>query len=371
MSNTIVFDIGSCTARVGNALDDRPLFKFPTIVGHNEKDSDEIYIGNDILTRRANTENQIDIKWNCPIKNGFIENMDEMAQLYDYSFQKLNKNPEEHPVLLTEPVLNEKANREHIAQCMFETFNTPGLYIQMPGVLGMYASGSVNGITVDIGNEIQEIVPVYEGFPLREGINRVNFGGSRITDYFRRLCSEKGYYWKEQLEELEEVKQIKEKMCYVAENYKDELMKPMYSIHTEKTYELPDGKRFTLENQTFRATEILFDPKMDNIDEDGVVERLVSSIFKCPIDLRRNLYKNVVLTGGSSKFEGLKNRIHSEMKQMIPPTVESKIYRGDDAEIDVWIGGSILGSLDSFKKVVLNKETYEENGPSIVHRRFL
>ena len=148
-------------------------------------------------------------------------------------------------------------------------------------------------------------------------------------------------------------------------------MKPTYSINTEKTYELPDGKRFTLENQTFRATEILFDPKMDNIDEDGVVERLVSSIFKCPIDLRRNLYKNVVLTGGSSKFEGLKNRIHSEMKQMIPPTVESKVYRGDDAEIDVWIGGSILGSLDSFKKVVLNKETYEENGPSIVHRRFL
>jgi len=102
---------------------------------------------------------------------------------------------------------------------------------------------------------------------------------------------------------------------------------------------------------------------------DGIDKIVYDSIQKCDIDIRKDLWTNVVLSGGTTMFNGIDTRLHKELKDQAPASVKVKIVAPPERKYSVWIGGSILSSLSTFQDMWITKDEYDESGPGIVHRK--
>jgi len=375
-AQAVVIDNGSGTIKAGFAGDDAPRAIFPTIVGrpNHQKETNgtaqkDVYVGDEaqIQFKKGSLEGKY------PIERGIVTSWDDMEAVWRHTFfNELQVEPEEHSVLLTETPLNPKLNREKMTQIMFETFNVPGFYIGNEAVLSLYASGRTNGIVLSAGYGVSYTLPVWEGHALSHAIMQPEpdepLGGHALTTYLMEMLTKRGYSFTT-LAEREIAKDIKEKLCYVVEDYDAEMDKSDTSPDLEKAYELPDGQVITIGKELFRCPHAYFNPALLGMASEGIYKLAYDSIMKCDVDIRRDLYANIVLSGGSTMFPGFAARMNREICSLAGASIKVNVVADPERKYFVWIGGSIVSSLSTFSEMWISKDEYDESGPGIVHKK--
>eukprot|EP01084_Bolivina_argentea_P234574 394914_1 len=426
----VVIDNGSAMITAGFAGDDAPRTVFPCVSGrrkvwpmqHPPKMNwavakhyhpKEVYVGDEAISKRNLLK-----RLQYPIQKGIVttfNDCDGMEKIWCHTFyNELRIQPEEHCVLCTDSPSNSKSSRKQMTQIMFESFNVPAFYIANQAVLALYESGNTTGIVIDSGYQITHTVPIYEGFPLKYAVNKLDIGGADVTRYLMNILNERGYSF-QTLSEQEVIKDYKEKCAYIAGNYADELEK---NGSSKNSFELPDGQMITFGNELFEAPEIIFNPKLINYDIDGISVMVIKSVNSCDKSLWKDMMRNVVLCGGNTMFNGIDKRLKNDIAQISmsnsKPLIDGYVrkyasnkiyddvmnitydyygmrvrmsdnclkYDGFIVEYDginivakthrkysAWVGGSIVASLDAFQDQWITKSEYDEIGTTILDRK--
>jgi actin-related protein 2 len=374
----IVCDNGTGFVKVGYAGHNFPTSIFPSMVGRpilraeeavaEGVELKEIMCGDEAAAVR----HSLDIHY--PIEEGIVKNWDDMEHLWNYTFfDKLRIDPRNHKILLTEPPQNPLSNRERLVQTMFEKYQFASVNVSIQAMLTLYAQGLMTGVVVDTGDGVTHVVPVYDGFVPQNLIKRVDVAGRHITQYLIKLLLLRGHAFN-RTADFETVRQIKEKLCYVAYDIDEERKLAADTTVLMENYTLPDGRVIRVGRERFEAPEALFNPQLVDCEKSGMADMVFDMIQQADIDCRTEYYKHIVLSGGSSMYPGLPTRLEKDIRNRY----FNEILRGNEAGLKkfklriedpprrkhmVFLGGSVLADIMKDRaEFWMSRQEYQENG---------
>ena len=241
------------------------------------------------------------------MEEGNISDFELQKAVWEYLLKKLNVGGSTK-VLLTETPFCSKQNKERIAELFFEEFGFKSLKFSVQALLALFSEDRMSGLVIDSGDGVTHAVPVHEGFVDKLNMNRINVAGRHVTDYLAKLLLIKGYLFSTS-SEVETVREIKEKCGYVSCNIELDRRLARETTFLETEYQLPDGRFISLGRERFEATEGLFYPQLMGKEDDGIVDLIVKTIQVSPMDNKKSLLQNILISGGTSMFPGMPDRI--------------------------------------------------------------
>jgi len=421
--SALVVDIGTSSIRAGYAGDDAPKAIIPTSYGFKSKTSD-----GDVAMAEAGEDGEAKKKdaklflgqhgpsiWRDqmeignPLREGLVHDFEPIVPLISYAFVDIMRcSAAEHPVLVTEPAWNTAANRERMAEIMFEEFQVPAFYIANTGVLNAFAAGKGSALVIDVGQTMASITPVVDGFVLRKGLvssplpqlvhanakhiltnhtptrrgidlyphqlvaskTPVELGAlPRFTLREDRVSGTTGS-WKKWYEANEVDEWIQSVAGVLEQGWNDQAA----ATRPQKPYEFPTGYNAYFGPERFAVGEQFFSHSRElaatNPNLPKSIPQLISeSLRACDPDLRQVLMGNVVLTGGGSLFAGFGERLSNELGRNFPHVKIHAPGNPTERRYGGWLGGSILASLGTFHQLWISKEEWQEHGKAIVGQR--
>ncbi|VAI35792.1 unnamed protein product [Triticum turgidum subsp. durum] len=364
----------------------------------------KFYVGQELEFRRDHMEVI------SPMKDGTVTDWDVVDNIWNHAFRRrLLINPEEHPMLIAEPSINSAQQREKAAELMFEKYKVPALFLAKNAVLTSFASGRATSLVVDSGGGSTVVSAVHDGYVLQKSVATSPIGGEFLTDCMMKSLESKGvvirprYSFKKKEVSPGDYKvvdldfpnttdsyrlyhmraiasDIKETVCRVPDTPFDEVA---YANVPTTSYELPDGQTIEVGAERFKIPDILFNPFLSQEQNKFIASsvdainnnnnnKVLESVNRCDVDIRKELLSSILLSGGSSSILQLKDRLEKEVLEESPQNARVKVLAsGNSTErrFSVWIGGSILASLGSFQQMWFSKAEYEEHGVSYIQRK--
>jgi len=376
-NSVVVCDNGTGFVKCGYAGSNFPAHIFPSLVGRpilrsstkvGNIELKDLMLGEEASELRA----MLDVRY--PMENGIVRDWEDMRHVWNYTFyDKLKIDPTTTKILLTEAAMNPKQNRKRLVQEMFETYHFKGVSVAVQAVLTLYAQGLVTGIVLDSGDGVTHIVPVFDGYSLPHLTRRLDIAGRDITKFLIKLLLLRGYAFNDSAD-FETIRQLKEKLCYVAYDTDVEKKLALETTVLVEQYKLPDGRVIKVGGERFEASEALFQPHLINVESGGIAQLLFSTIQAADIDLRSEFYKHIVLSGGTTMYPGLPSRLEREIKQLYLENV----LKGDTSRLSkfkiriedpprrkhmVFLGGAVLANVMKDRpEFWISREEYEEQG---------
>ena len=367
----IIIDLGSSAIKVGLGNQESPSLVFPNYIGkikypkigwkNVELTEDErisatpkYFIGNDCKKYFGV------LKLNYPMNHGIFYNEDDISSIFEYINKNLEKDNiliSEHPILISEPLLNPKKNKLLIAKLLFDKYKAKALIFASQPILSLFSTASTSGIILESGDGVTQSCICYDGYDVPSSFKRINFGGREITEYLQLSLNKKGYPLMSS-DGFQIVKNIKEELCNCG-NVENQISK----------YTLPDDSEIEIGDEKSKVTELLFDPSINGYEYESIQSILVNSLNQSNIniDLRSKLFGSIFLSGGNMKFKGMKERLHKEIKKLSPNNIKVGLHLSSNAENACWIGGSVISGLEAFKEMYVTSQDWVEKTESIIH----
>eukprot|EP00929_Paragymnodinium_shiwhaense_P099444 TRINITY_DN61095_c0_g1_i1.p1 TRINITY_DN61095_c0_g1~~TRINITY_DN61095_c0_g1_i1.p1 ORF type:complete len:392 (+),score=95.76 TRINITY_DN61095_c0_g1_i1:88-1263(+) len=384
MKPAVVCDTGTGVVKAGFAGEQEPSYMFPTMLGRPMLRSDSALSGgrrlNDVMFGWEADANRSSLAISRPIENGVVQNWDDLEAIWDYTFKKMGVDCSERRVVQTEAAMNPARNRERIVQVMFEKYGFEAVNVSVQAILALNSQGLKSGFVVDAGDGVTHLVPVTEGYLEPNLVRRVNLAGRHVTTHLMKLLQSNGHPLNSQAD-FETVREVKQKHCYVALDLAAERKLAAETTVVEKNYALPDGRVMRIGAERFMAPEVLFTPGLASEAEDkGLSELVYDTIMKSDINVRKDYFAHILLSGGTTMFPGFSSRLEKDLRRLylegvlkgdkdrarqFKCTVEDPPRR----QHMVFQGGSIMASAQSPDSPWwISRAEYQEVGAKTVHR---
>jgi centractin len=372
----IIVDIGSGEVKAGFSGEENPKVIFQNYFGepkykkilrtfNNEQELNEQFIGEDCEKYMGL------IKLRFPVKHGVFESEQDILSVFNHVFSKLGLNSQEikeHPVLVTEPLLNPYTNREKIAYSLMDNLGVPALFFASQPILSLFSTSNTSGTVLESGEGVTQSCVIYEGYSIPSSYERYNYGGGDVTEYLKNLLKKRGYHFYNSTE-YRLVKDIKENSCFCyPNNANNDIEETKRSANKNpNNYYLPDGSCILIGDEKLLAPEILFNPEYIGKEYLSFPDMIINSINKVDIQIRLKSYENILLSGGNTCFNALNEQLHSELKNRLIKNMKININKSEKPKYSCWIGGNIISTLEIFKKMWVTKNDWNEKGSKVVH----
>ena len=375
----IIVDIGSGEIKAGFSGEQNPKLVFKNYFGepkfkkvlrtfnNDNQDLSEQYIGDDCEKFMGL------IKLRFPVKHGVFENEKDIFLIFNYLYSKLGINSQEikeHPVLITEPLLNPYSNRENIARSLFDNLGVPALFFASQPILSLFSTSNTSGTVLESGEGVTQSCVIYEGYSIPCSYERFNYGGADVTEYLKNLLKKRGYHFYNSTE-FSIFNDIKENSCfaYINNSNSDIEQAKRAANKNPMNYYLPDGSNILIGEEKLLAPQILFNPEYIGKEYLSFQDMIISSINKVDNQIKQKSYENILLSGGNICFNGLNEQLNSELKSKLNKNMKIVLNKTEKPKFSCWMGGNIISTLEVFKKMWVTKNDWNEKGNRIIHSK--